>query len=146
MECRWQWSEVQTQSVTFAPMLCFWVHFTWQMIKTRVIRLCGVEGRDMHDQIAFCAFHSFLVEVQMNAGYIHATHVKFIVITWRLWLQVTRGACNNFMLLEQEKFKRVPDFLSTALWGMIIWHDVWSLTGRFGTGWSIIHMQRTTFK
>ena len=30
--------------------------------------------QNMHDQIAFCAFHSFLVEVQMNAGYRHATH------------------------------------------------------------------------
>ena len=26
------------------------------------------------DQIAFCVFHSVLVEVQTNAGYIHATH------------------------------------------------------------------------
>ena len=26
------------------------------------------------DQIAFCAFHSFLVEVQTHTGYIHATH------------------------------------------------------------------------
>ena len=53
-------------------VLC--VSFTWQMVKTRVIRLRGVEGRNARDQIAFCAFHSFLVEVQMNAGYIHATH------------------------------------------------------------------------
>ena len=30
-------------------------------------------------------------------------------------LRATRGAHNNFMLLDQEKFKRVPDFLSTAL-------------------------------
>ena len=103
----------------------------------------------------FCAFPSFLVEVQMNAGHIHVTHAKFIVTTWpglleawlvltsvkyygnlyiliplnqplaltrlratgpwRLGLQVTRGAHNNFMLMEQEKFKTVPDFLSTAL-------------------------------
>ena len=27
-----------------------------------------------HDQIVNCAFHSFLVEVQMNAGYIHVTY------------------------------------------------------------------------
>ena len=27
----------------------------------------------MHGQVAFCAFHSFLVEFQTNAGYIHAT-------------------------------------------------------------------------
>ena len=42
--------------------------------KTRVIRLRLVEGRDASDQIAFCAFHPVLVEVQTNAGYIHATH------------------------------------------------------------------------
>ena len=44
------------------------------MVKTRVIKLRGVEGRDARDQTAFCVFHSFLVEVQTNAGYIHATH------------------------------------------------------------------------
>ena len=32
------------------------------------------QGPNANDQIAFFAFHSFLVEVQMNAGYIHATH------------------------------------------------------------------------
>ena len=31
-------------------------------------------GPNARDQIAFCTFHSFLVEVQINAGYIHATH------------------------------------------------------------------------
>ena len=44
------------------------------MVKTRVIRLRGAEGRDARDQIAFCAFHLFLVEVQTHAGYVHATH------------------------------------------------------------------------
>ena len=53
-------------------MLC--VSFTCQMVKTRVIRLRGVEGRDARGQIAFCAFHSFFVEFQTNAGNIHATH------------------------------------------------------------------------
>ena len=42
------------------------------MIKTRVIRLGAVEGRNERDQIAFCAFHSFLVEVQKNAANIYA--------------------------------------------------------------------------
>ena len=28
------------------------------MAKTRAIKLQGVEGRDAHDQIAFCTFHS----------------------------------------------------------------------------------------
>ena len=32
------------------------------------------EGSNVRDQIAFCALLSILVEVQMNAGYIHATH------------------------------------------------------------------------
>ena len=43
--------------------------------KMRVIRLQVVEGRNARDQTAFCAFHSFLVEAQTNADYIHATHV-----------------------------------------------------------------------
>ena len=46
------------------------------MVQTHVIRLQGAEGRDEHDQIAFCAFHSFLMKVQTNAGYIHATHAS----------------------------------------------------------------------
>ena len=28
------------------------------------------------DRIAFCAFHSFLVEVQTHTGYIHTTNAK----------------------------------------------------------------------
>ena len=44
------------------------------MVETCVIRLCGVEGRNARDQIALCAFHTFLVQVQTNAGYIHARH------------------------------------------------------------------------
>lgn len=43
------------------------------MVKTHVIRLRGVEGRNTDNQIAFFAFHSFLVEVQANAEYIHVT-------------------------------------------------------------------------
>ena len=30
--------------------------------------------RKARDQSAFCTFHTFLVEVQTNAGYKHATH------------------------------------------------------------------------
>ena len=53
-------------------VLC--VGFTWQIVKTHVIRLGGVEGWNVRDQIASCALHTFLVEVQTNAGYIHAMH------------------------------------------------------------------------
>ena len=33
-----------------------------------------IEDPNARDDIVFCSFHSFLVEVQTNAGYIHATH------------------------------------------------------------------------
>ena len=35
----------------------------------RVIRLQVIEGLNTSGQIVFCAFQSFLVEVQTNAGY-----------------------------------------------------------------------------
>ena len=37
-------------------------------------QITRVESRNVHDQIALCPFHSFLVEVQTNTGYIHVTH------------------------------------------------------------------------
>ena len=33
-------------------------------------------GQNTRDQIAFCVVHSFSVEVQTNAGSIHATHAQ----------------------------------------------------------------------
>ena len=39
-----------------------------------MIRLLVIEGPNARDQSAFFAFHTFLVEVQTNVGYIHATH------------------------------------------------------------------------
>ena len=39
-------------------------------------QIMSVEGTNACDQPAFCAyFHTFLVEVQMNASYIHATQL-----------------------------------------------------------------------
>ena len=38
---------------------------------TRMIRLRVIKGPNTRDQGAFCAFHTFLVEVQINAGYIY---------------------------------------------------------------------------
>ena len=46
-------------------------------------------GPHVSDQIAFCQFHSFLVEVQTNAGYIHTTHA------WRLGLPAPPVTRNN---------------------------------------------------
>ena len=50
------------------------VSFTLWIVKTRMIRLLVIEGPSVCDQIAFCAFHSFLVEAQMNPVYIHVMH------------------------------------------------------------------------
>ena len=55
------------------------------MVKTRVIRLRVIEDPNAHDRSAFCAFHSFLVEVQTNAAYIHAD--ACVKTTWRLELR-----------------------------------------------------------
>ena len=38
------------------------------------MRLQVIESPNARDQIALRATHSFLVEVQTNAGYIHAMH------------------------------------------------------------------------
>ena len=64
--------KVQNAFALTFDVLC--ASFTLQMVKTRVIKLRGKEGPNARDQIAFYAFHSFLVEVQTNAGYIHAVH------------------------------------------------------------------------
>ena len=54
-------------------VLC--VSLTWQLFKTCMIRLRVIEGPNTHDQIVLCAFHSFWVEVQMNAGYMHVQYM-----------------------------------------------------------------------
>ena len=50
------------------------------MVKTRVIRLRGAEGRDARDQTAVRAFHSFLVEVRMLATYMRLMRTKNLKI------------------------------------------------------------------
>ena len=44
-------------------------------------QITRVEGRKAHDQIAFCALHSFLMAVQMNAGYIRCMRNNNLDIT-----------------------------------------------------------------
>ena len=60
--------------------------------KTLLLQCCTlckshvIEGQNTCDQIAFCAFHTFLVQVQTNAGYIH-TCGACTITTLRLGLQ-----------------------------------------------------------
>ena len=71
------WATTIKGQNTFVPtfsVLC--VSFTLQMVKTHVIKLLGIEGPNTCDQIACHAFHSLLVEVQMNSGYIHAMQAR----------------------------------------------------------------------
>ena len=63
------------RSNAFAPTLYFAYVSPDRRSKTRVIRLRVKEGPYARDQIALYTFHSFLAEVQTNAGYINATHV-----------------------------------------------------------------------
>ena len=42
------------------------------------IRFRVKEDPNASDLIAFCEFHSFLVKVQTNAGYIHAMHAMHV--------------------------------------------------------------------
>ena len=56
-------SDNDRRSKRFCSSAVLCVGFTWQMVKTRVIRLRVIEGPNARDQIVFYAFHSFLVEV-----------------------------------------------------------------------------------
>ena len=72
MECGRDRSKVKTLLVQRCVLLKF--HIT-EGQNTRDL-ITSDQGPNANDQIAFFAFHSFLVEVQMNAGYIHATHAS----------------------------------------------------------------------
>ena len=66
------------------------------MVKTSVIRFLRViEGPDARDQIALRAFHSLLVEVPANAGYIHVTQCT--IRTSGLGLRAPLVARNNYV-------------------------------------------------
>ena len=62
------------RSKHFCSIAVLFLSFTWEIVKARVIRLRVIESPNARDQIAFCSFHSFLVEVQANASYIHVAH------------------------------------------------------------------------
>ena len=50
--------------------------FTWQMVKTCVIRWRMIEGPNAHDQIAFYAFHSFLAGNPFQKNSQWTTYIK----------------------------------------------------------------------
>ena len=56
------------------------------MVKTRMIRLSGVEVRNTRDQIVFAAFHLFLASGSPNKCW--------LVTTWRLRLRAPLVASN----------------------------------------------------
>ena len=80
-------------------MLC--VNFTWQIVKTRVKRLQGVEGRNVCDQIALWEFHSF------NAC---------VITTWRLGLRVARGARNKSLCNMTSTRRMALSSTGASLW------------------------------
>ena len=66
----------------FCSMAVLWVSFTWETVKTHVINSSERMFKCAW-QIAFCAFHSYLMEVQ-TATYGDAC----VITTWRLGLWV----------------------------------------------------------
>ena len=80
-------------------LLCF-VHVSCdQMVKAPIIRLQVIEGPNASDQIAFCAFHPFLVELQTNAGYIQLYKMQNVT-TGRLGLWALIVTCNKNLLIS----------------------------------------------
>ena len=74
-------------------LLC--VSFTWQTVKTRVIKLRGVEGRNACDQVRFFAF-LFIRSGSPNECWLH-TRGACVTRTWRLELRAPLVARNNFI-------------------------------------------------
>ena len=55
------------RSKRFCSMAVLCLSFRWEMVKPRKIRLRLIESAKARDQSAFCAFHTFLVEVQTKS-------------------------------------------------------------------------------
>ena len=53
---------------------CCALRIIWK-VKICTIRLQEIECPNVCDQIVFYSFHSFLVQEQMSAGYIHVPHI-----------------------------------------------------------------------
>ena len=64
------------------------------------------DGQNARDEIAFRALHSFLVEVQTNAGYVHASPDACVKTTWRSGLRAPLVAPdnNNFKKFETRQY------------------------------------------
>ena len=69
--CYAVWATTIAGQNAFAPALCF---RKFHVKDGQNIRDQVIEGPNTGHRSACCAFHTFLVEVQTNAEYIHATH------------------------------------------------------------------------
>ena len=67
-------NDQRQRSKRFCSSAVLCVSFTRQIVQTRAIKLQVIEVPNARDQIAFCTFHSFLVEVQTNNGHMRATY------------------------------------------------------------------------
>ena len=69
------WATTIEGQNAFAPTVCALHKFhVTDGENTRDQNTSDRRSKCAYDQIALCAFYSFLVEVQMNAGYINAMH------------------------------------------------------------------------
>ena len=73
----------ETENNTYAKFWGYKQRTLWYImvfsgvVNTR-IRFREKEDPNASDIIAFCEFHSFLVQVQTNAGYMHTMHAMHV--------------------------------------------------------------------
>ena len=68
------------------------------MVKMHMIILQFKEQTKAHDQIAFYTFHSFLMEVQTNAGYICVKQAR-VIEPWRSGLRACLVTISVFQFI-----------------------------------------------
>ena len=116
----------------FCSIAVLCVSFTWQMVKTRVIRLRGAEGRDARDQTAFRAFHSFLVEVRMLATYMRLMRTK------NLKIKIASSSCRPQLQKSSKRIQCSNELMfhchaivGGSLWTAALSHQKKTEKGRF---------------
>ena len=67
-----------------------------------------IEGPNARDHIALCAFHSFVVEVQMNVGYVVVQLYPWFKFSLLLFLGMIMYDNNMIISLKQKKRKFEP--------------------------------------
>ena len=106
---------------------------TWQIVKTRVIKLRVEKSPNARDQIAFCSFHSFSVEVQTNAGYIHETPCIIATCRLGLWVDLLQVdlLASGASLVAADRERRSRERSTCLAW----WFAICISRQKWGVAW-----------